>query len=333
MEYLFKSGQADPDVVDLLEANEIGQQGKGMVYKHLNVQPKIHHITGNVDYLQLKLGGKPVGLCANVRRALLNENTTGYYFRYFTFLKGFRVAKVSADKRSKNSAIRKEINQYLDKQNNGITYAFVDLTNERSRTICEAFDFKEVGQFTTLIFSRLFPKASNRIEETDLQEVEELLCKHYKDYSLFTLDNIRYKATSYYTLREGDEILAGIAATEERWKIIEMPDFLGSLLLKIKLPFLNRLFSADYRFLTIEGIYQKEGCEKELTELLEGVLSATNHHVAMMWADVKSPLYRKLKLLSLGLLSKFNSEVRASVIVRNYGKSLKNIYISGFDLT
>lgn len=332
MKYLSKSAHASPKIVDMLEANEIGQEGKGMVYKHLNVKPKIHHIAGAVDYLQLKLGGKPVGLCANVRRKLVNENTTGNYIRYFTFLRGFRVPNVNTDKKNKNSTIRKETYQYLNEQN-GITYAYVDLTNERSKAICEAFDFKEAGQFTTLIFSRMFPKASSRLHETGLGQVEELLLNHYKDYSLFTLDNIRYKSTRYFVIKDGDEILAGLAATEEKWQIINMPDLLANMLLKIKLPFLGRLFNSNYRFLAIEGIYQKEKCEKELAELLESVLSITGHHVAMMWADVNSPLYHTLKSLPLGLLSKIKSEVRASVIVRKHDKRLKNIYVSGFDLT
>ncbi|ELR69715.1 hypothetical protein C900_04692 [Fulvivirga imtechensis AK7] len=306
-----------------------------MVYRHCYIRPKLHHIASTVEYLQIKLAGRVVGMCANVSRTLLKEQTKGYYFRYFSFLPGFRVEELPKTKKNKNSVLKQEINNYLAALNIGLTYAYVDLNNLRSRAICDLFNFQEAGQFSTIIFSRIFPKAANNISKIDFMEVKELLCDHYRDYNLFTIDNIKYEHADYYVLKRDGRILAGIAATKERWKILNIPSALGKVLLKVKIPFLRRLFNTDYRFLAIEGIYARQGCENELSNLLEGVLQVTGHNIAMMWADIKSPLYRTLKSLPLGILSKFKSEVKASVIVRNYeaGKPLKNIYISGFDLT
>lgn len=330
---LFVSDKLTPEIVEFLENNEIGQEGKGMVYKHLNVKPKVEHIAGDVEYLKMKLGGKIVGICANVKRKLEGEQTAGYYIRYFSFLKGLRVKRPGHNLNVRNSEVKKKIAEYLESYIKNVVYAYVDLTNMRSRAVCELFQFKEVGQFSTLIFSRIFPKASNRIHEVELSEVKSTLNAYYKEYSLFTTDNMTYKCSKYFVIKHKGELIAGLAATKERWQILSIPGFLGKLLMKVKLPLLSRLFNSDYRFLAVEGIFVKEGCERVLVELMEGVLKLTGHNVAMMWADVNSPLYTLLKSLPMGVLSRLKSEVKASVIAKNNIAHLKNIYISGFDLT
>lgn len=324
--------EATSDILQLLQNNEIGQEGKGMVYQHVNVKPKTDHISGSVEYLKVSVGGKVIGMCANVKRKLVNDNFACNYIRYFTFLKGFRVTNIN-NRRKRPSLLKQEVKDYLGKSNDGITYAYVDLTNDRSRAICQEFGFREVGQFATLIFSRFFRKRSNRIQKVGFNEVKNLLLKEYREYSLFTTDNLQYQHSGYYVIKDGTEIVAGMAVTEERWKIKAMPDLLGKLLMRAKLPVISRLFSSDYQFLVAEGIYVKNGCSEALTELMEGVLHLTGQHVIMMWADPDSPLYRTIKSLPLGLLSKLKPEVKASVIARNAGHQLKNIYISGFDLT
>lgn len=343
------------ELLEILNNNIIGTPGHGMLYQHLGVSNKIGKIS-DPYFVNLVRKENIIGTGCFCNRLTMNNGKVipAFYIRYFSFKEKYRRATTTERKKKKTEGrlLRKEINQLLTGRELGIDvqkkffhYAYVDPRNSRSLLLCNEFGFEKIREFSTIIFNRLCPRKFKNIEviEGHLEEtIKELLKEYYADYNMFSFENL-FVGRRYYVVRVAGEIVAGVSVNPEHWKIHSLPGILGQLLLNCfsALPFFNRIINKDYRFLTLEGIYCKEGHEKSLEILIESLLAQHKLNSAMIWADIESNLYKTMKMLNLGLVSKLNKEVKASVLCKFIHFDEKEIkifkdnpaYISGIDLT
>lgn len=344
------------DVTDLLSQNIIGTPNKGMLYQHLEVLKKINRIP-NPFIINIFHNKKILGTCTFCKRETVNigKTITSFYIRYFTFSDKYRTSGNNPDSvNAKNTKIRNEIKSLLKGDQlecNSLSeffhYAYVDPRNIRSLKLCNEFGFINVRQFTTIVFHRINPKPNFDIQqvnsEDEIEIIQNLLNAFYKNYTMFSFENL-FGIGTYYVIKDSEgTVLVGVQANPDRWKILELPGKMGKLILTVfsRTPFLNSIINKNYKFLTIEGVYIKEGCEKYFEKLVEGLLSKYNLNSAMFWSDTDTQLYKSLKLIDLGLVSKINHEVTANVICKFIGMDSTQIeifkqnpaYISGIDIT
>jgi hypothetical protein len=343
------------EIISLLKENVIGTPGLGMLYQHLEVQKKIDHID-DPYYVSLNKNDFTIGTCCFCSRNTLNNSNSihSFYIRYFSFKEKYRTKSISQRTGiTRNSKLREELLALLSGKNLGrdttdkfFHYAYVDPRNLRSALLCKEFGFEPVRKFSTIIFNRLDPKEYKSVVEIlpmQLNEVKELLKAFYKDYNMFSFENL-FNSRKYYVIKDDKgKILAGIQAEPDHWRIHEMPGLSGKIILHVLsyIPYLNRLFNKDYRFLTLEGLYYAPGCEKYLEILIESLLAKYKLNSGMIWVDADSILYKILRSLNLGLVDKLNKEVMADVICKFIRFDKTEIdrfksnpaYISGTDLT
>ncbi|UZS00037.1 hypothetical protein [Chondrinema litorale] len=346
--------KASNEVVDILTENVIGTPNKGMVYQQMTTKQKIQKIP-NPFFVSLKKGNKVIGTCCFCKRESSSnlKPLISFYIRYFTIRNQYRIkAYTKPHKKSKN-ILKEEIQAILDGDffeldlsSKFFHYAYVDTLNRRSAQLCEEFGFSKTHDFSTLFFSRLEPKRDHqvrRLSESEKPEMRNLLLKYYQNYSMFSFDNL-LNDKDYFVIEDSEHgIVAGVEAKIDYWKIIEIPGIMGTLTFSILpyIPYLNRLFNRDYRFIKLEGIYVKSGFEHLLEKLFSSVLKINSINTAMTWADCSSPLYKTLKSIDLGILSKLKKEVNAQVICKFKNVESGEIerireqhaYVSGTDLT
>lgn len=311
----------------LLTNNVIGTPGLSMLYQHLGVQDKLYQIP-KPHVVSVQRNGHIMGTCIFCERDV--HGTTGFYVRYFAFQDGFRLKEIPQQrKQAKTSVIRKEIDALLtgkglvaDATKTFFHYAYVDPRNPRSARLCEEFGFIPVRNYTTRLFSRLWPKVQAHLTIKELpaadEKVRTLLTSFYKTYNQVSFENLM--RTYYYIEDAGGEMIAGVQVNPDAWHILTLPGRFGKTLLNIfdRTPLLSRVLSKHFRFLAVEGIYYQEGKEKEFERLLETLLQRHQLHTAILVVDTDSSLYRLTEKIDLGLLAKLSPEVYGDVIVRHH---------------
>ena len=331
-------------VKQLLRDNIIGTPGKSMVYQHLKTGEKLRHIP-HPYFVSLVRNKKVLATCCFCRREA--NGRTLFYARYFSFHSALRKRGDKQPGRAGSSSlVREEIHQllsgrYFDASSNSIFYAYIDSDNERSGRLTAEFGFLRVGSFASLVFSRWRPKASphvHRLSEGEWKAFKPELMRFYSDHTFFTTENLFYKG-NYFVLRENGEIVAGIQANPEEWKVYEMPGFSGKILIKVlpRFKLMKRIFSLHYHFVSIEGIYFRKGYESKLEPLMNHVLKAFGVHSAVLCLDVSSAICRAIKKLDLGLMSRLRKEKLMDIVVKENGGQhidpAKPAYVSCFDVT
>jgi hypothetical protein len=342
------------DVVDLLKNNVLGTPGKSMRYQQLRVIEKLDHINCP-HFANIRKRDSIVGTCCFCERETGNDQKTlkSFYIRFFSFKEQYRKRTFNIKAGNKfNGRLKQEVKDLLEghglinNSSEAFFYAYVDPNNERSSRLCEEFGFIDLREFSTLSFSRFFPKKDtkvSRITKAEKPEVFELIKSEYKNHCLVSFENLFYKDNYYLLRNENGEILAGVQANLENWKIIEMPGISGKLILNLipRIPLLKKLFNRDFNFVAFETIICKSGFENKLSTLFESILADLKVNSALFWVDNQSDIYKKLNSLDLGFISKVNKEVKAKVIGKflnmndNDINKIKNspAYISSFDFT
>lgn len=342
-------------LVDLLKDNIIGTPGLSMLYQHLQVQEKVDKIS-DPFYVSLVKGDNILGTCCFCSRDTWNATKTmgSFYLRYFTFKAMYRSShKTQVHKENPDSKLRSEIKELLSGNGLGqraeepfFHYAYVDPKNSRSLALCNEFGFEPVRKFSTVIFNRINPKKSATVEKispSQVPEIREKLISFYKNYTMFSFENL-FNRGSYYVVRDQENnIVAGVQANPDRWKVLELPGLSGKIILNLfsSLPYLNRLIKKEYEFITLEGLFVIPGNGKYLEVLFESILAQYDKNSAMLWVDRESSLYTTLRSIDLGILDKINHEVTANVICKfvNVAEGEQKLfkshpaYISGTDLT
>ena len=337
-------------IENLLSNYEVGQPGE-LQYRINHIPDKISKL-GTTYFVSLEKSGKEIGTACFCRRMVYINGLAlpAYYIRYFTLHPAYRTLKKSAKiNASKQGKIKTEIatllNQPLDAEfhNSALYYAYVDLSNERSRNLCHHFGFEPIRNFQTFGFSRFSPKKDNRVSRVGEEKgvMLEFLKTMYASHN-FTFFDYTFLDGDYFVLKENGEILAGVQAYTIHWQITHLPGLQGKLVLGLlpNLPYISLIFSPDFEFLAFDSIYVKEGYEELIPVLLESVCKEFNRHSGLFWLDTESFLIPKLSRKKLGLLDKFhNSKAQLVVKTVNISSSERAVlnhlpcYISAFDLS
>lgn len=346
--------EATTQITELLKDSVWGTPGKGMLYTHCNVGHKATNIS-DPYFVTLKRHDNIMGLGCFCKYPVWNQDfeIDSYYIRYFSFKEAYHISQIAGQNRhTKKSHIKDELQLLLS--SNGLAapdkktlfYAYVDPGNERSINLCNYFGFQPIRTYTTCLFSRMSPKPHTNVAKCSSEErslVESLLKEQYANYNMFSTRNLFFEDNYYIIKDDNGEIVAGVQANSEHWKIIEMPGFSGKIILNVlpKLPVLNKLFNPDYRFVALEGLYVKKGHQQSLTALLESVLAIHKLSSGLIWLDTDSELYQMVSKLPKGLMNYFYDEKDVQIIAKpvNFRPSeveaLKEqaAYISAFDMT
>jgi len=350
-QYLRVEQTPSDEYLRLLDKNVIGTPGESVVYQQKNSRKKVLHLK-NPYFIHLVKNNQLVGSCCLLRRELNNQSSPGYYLRYFTLNPWYRKPVTRIKRTNSKNRIKSEFKEILKgtqlntRDNALFFYAYVDPHNIRSQLLCDEFTFEPVGQLSTLIFSRLFPRQRlniQRLEEDQYSGMRDLLSDQYSSFSMVNLDNVFFEGNYFVFMDSNQEILLGAQANPEFWNILEMPGKPMTYMLKVfsRLPILNRIFNKEYRFLSIEALYIKPGHEFLLSNFLESILYHFKFYSCLLALDIDSHQYATVKNLNLGLLNRIKQETTADIIIHaqhltqnelNFLKAAP-AYISTFDLT
>ena len=354
---------AGPEIFDLFGSTILGTPGK-IRYQFMEVRTKMAAIT-NCYYLTIRKGDRLIGTIGFVKRTTLHQEKPydSWYIRYFSIKAPLRSDKqedinINMKKDSHFDNIFKSLaaeyfeNPYLFLDESSpssavLLYGVVEKGNIRSQQFTRIVGFETVREFCTIAFSRIILKQHrdiSRITETEKSGVVPELTSFYRTHTFFTMDNIFFN-NNYFVCRDGKEIVAGLQANPETWRIVEMPGFNGWLLLNV-LPYVPGISSfykpKAFRFIAIEGLFYKEGYEDRIMPLIETALAIHKAHFALTWMDTGSPVFRRLQEFSrFGVLSRFISRIPADIKIRFIGCSNDEkkiyynnpVYLSCFDMT
>jgi len=208
-------------------------------------------------------------------------------------------------------------------QEQGIYYGYVEAANTRSLRTLHKVGRKSLGQFHSLLVSRLCPKDQGgveQLEDSKRERLVQLLDEQYANHSLTDFEQ-SIKTEDYYVVVHGGEIIAGLQCERNHLTIKHLPGASGVLLLTIlpRIPCVRQLFpKGNYYFLTFGNIYIREGKERDLFTLIEAVLAKHHLNFGMIYLDRRSPIYQRLK--TAGKFGVINALVTVPVHVMAYLK-------------
>jgi len=315
----------------------------GPLYRHADAPEKIKHIIRPL-FFTLEKENKTIGTCTFLEREVRLKNKTykGWYSRYFA---------IAPENQGTifGNLLLKHIRNYFEETTKqpSVFYGYVDNANPRSDKLLRHTGLQVIRRFETFVFSRIFPKKDKRvtrINEKDKPEIIALLREQYKNYSFLNLEPL-FLHDTYFVLKNGNEILAGIRANKVKWKMCHLPGLSGKILMQVlpHTPLISRLFNPDdFSYLGFEGIYCKPGFEKELFVLMESVCAELKLYTGMVWMDPGSDLHDRIKSAgNWGIMNTLKDNIPVNVVAafRNMPEQeqlefRKNpVYISAFDLT
>ena len=329
--------EIDDSVIDLLKATIYGTSGPK--YQHTGQEIKLQNLK-NPLFFTLRNQDETIGFYCLCEREIWidSENYLGYYGRYFAVDNNYQG-------NGYGKLIKKVAAEYIQTYNTkpSILYAYIEENNTRSLNVFQKLDFISITTLETIIFSRLYPKADNRVSRISDEELPEIIgeLELQNAHTIFrTFENINYQ-NNYFVLKENGRIVAGLQANPTCWKIIEMEGFGGKILLKVlpHIPILKRLINPNkYDFLAIEGIVIALGYEDYLYPLLEGVLHHFSMTSALIELDSKSSILKLFKERgNLGLLNAIKKDVKTHVMIKSFNCKSPipqgEAYVSSFDFT
>jgi hypothetical protein len=343
---------APASVVELLKQTLIGTEGS--LYQLLDTEQKIHQLD-QPHFFFIQRHQKTIGTITICERPVTVEKqpALALYIRYFAFDPAYQ-SNASNKNRERNSVLDQHWKKILDTGNlstdepgkrSTFFWAFIDPQNLRSFNVNERFGFETIGTFSTIAFSRFFPKKSGQVERlaaADRKSTLEKIKVFYKDYALFS-DVHLFEHNNYFVYRQDGEIVAGIQANPARFRIVSLPGIGGKIMIRLIpfIPFLRRIIHPEaHRFLASEGLFWLPGHENKVEPLLNSVLAITRHYSLLIWEDNNSNAVKNLRL-KWGALQglKKNNEINivAKFIAFDPAKTdwIKTApkYLSGFDMT
>jgi len=339
-----EKGAPSKDILDLLNNNIIGTPGKSLVYQHQTTSDKLAFVKEPV-FLSVRLGGKVIGTAAFLPRQVSwqGDEMPAFYIRYFAFRNAFRSKSDALKKLEKQSVLKTEIHEVLtgvplDLKGKHLFYAYVDPGNIRSSRLIESFGFEQVGTFKTVFFSRFFPKRNSsvsRLKEEDKPEVLGQLRTGNRTLDFFFTENLGFK-DNYFVYKEGGEIVAGVQANAEHWKVHEIPGGKNLINIVSSIPLLNKLFNKEFRFVSLEGLFVKVGHEHVVEKLLEHVLGEHQRNTAIICLDANDKLYQLFHQMNRGFIRFLSDEKEMAVVAKLNGFAKKAsgqrpVYVSALD--
>jgi GNAT superfamily N-acetyltransferase len=327
----------DNAIVSLLKKSIYGT--KGPKYQHTGQELKIQSLK-NPIFFTLRKQKEIIGFyCLCEREVSVGEDKyLGYYGRYLAVDENYQ-------RNGYGKLLKKVAAEYLETHctSPSILYSYIEENNTRSLNISQKLGFSSITTLETVLFSRLYPKADNRVTRIDEEQLPKILEKLESQNAhtiLRTFENINYQ-NNYFVLKENGRIVAGLQANLTRWKIVEMEGMGGKILLNIlpHIPILKRLINPEkYDFLAIEGIFLDSGTEGFLYNLVEGVLHHFSVTSVLIQLDSQSSYLKLFKERGdLGLLNAMKKDVKTHVMIKSFHGDLPiphgESYVSSFDFT
>ena len=352
--------EADNQLLEHLRSTILGTPGR-LRYQLTKIEEKLAHIK-KIHFIILTRKDNLLGSVGFIFRNTYcgKEKYKSWYIRYFSIKAPLREKEQKKEKfrnREKGSTLIRDIAMpYMENpgrleddfnpKEKSLVYGYVESQNFRSMNFSEQMKGITVRKYKTFIFSRLTLKRVNGVRRLSVGELEGFKKKvglFYSDYSLFTDENLFLK-DNYFILEKDGEPVIGAQIHLEFWRVLDLKGKFSKVMLRIlpRLPYIRRIFNPKaFRFLALEGIWYKEGCEKYFNEFFEGLCYQFRIHIALTWVDSKSDLFHALERnLNFGLIG--NSFERTEVDVRitfnNYSEEEKKkffdkpVYISAFDM-
>jgi hypothetical protein len=324
------------ELMDHMHSTVLGQQG-GFRYQHMDLEDRLK-APGENYFMYLRKSGRMIGSVGFVGR---HKETGGlrhdsWMIRFFSIkaplgsaqkkrkeksdVKGERRASVLGRFILPVFANPSQLRGELDPEAPAVIYALIEQTNLASMNFSTEMGMETVGKVTSFTFSRLWPKKSNRIERLEEGEVEEMrqrLNDYYREYTLFFTDPL-FKDRNYYVIRDSGRIVAGVQIYPVRWHVVDFGSgFINRIIGPLtKIAWIRKRFDPEeMRMLAFDGIYCEPGYEKELYELMEGLLAGEGRYLAILMMDMQSELYRifasagRLGIIHR-LLGSFSADIR-----------------------
>jgi L-amino acid N-acyltransferase YncA len=312
---------------------------KGPKYQHTGQELKLQNLKNPIFFI-LRKQDETIGFyCLSEREIWVNqEKYLGYYGRY-----------LAIDENHQGNGfgklLKKKAVEYVESNSisPSVLYSYIEENNTRSFNISQKMGFETISTLETVLFSRLYPTADNRVARIDKVELPEILEKLELQYShtfLRTFENINYQ-NNYFVLKENGRIVAGLQANPTRWKIVEMGGVGGKILLNVlpHIPILKRLINPEkYDFMAIEGIFMESNSEEYLYPLIEGVLHHFSMSSALFQLDSQSAILNLFKKRGdLGLLNAMKKDLKTNVTIKSINNKSPvphgEAYVSSFDFT
>ncbi len=358
------------EIHEHLRNTVLGTPGK-LRYRLTSFDTKLPFL-GRIYFLILRRSEKLLGSVAfSLRETWYQQKSRPvWYIRYFSVQAPFRDKTFKRKrimqpdkKKGKNKphgeSLLKNFSQpYFDEPDRllagdaesgvpSLIYAYVERQNLRSWNFSELIGFETVGKLSTTIFSRYNPKKHPNVSpimESEKEAHLERLRDYYSGHVFYTEQNIFY-GDHYLVWRENGEILAGCQANPEVWQLVNYPGGINKLLMKYgtRLPFIRRMFDPGYqKFIAVEGIWHRKGCEKHLHRLFETACAMHGFYAVAIWLDKRSPVVDSVR--SPGRLGIINLLLKPAVgdirvkfnNCRDEDKKIyteRPTYISCFDMT
>ncbi len=354
-----------PELIEHISNTYLGTPG-GLQYHHTTGIEKLKKMR-NCYFVFLRRSGNMLGSIGYVLRdSKAGEQVVkSWLVRYFAVK-----APLRTEKKAKKEIKRRPINDRafsllkdlthifhdnperlldleVDHIPKAVIYALVEKNNDRSKNFAAIGGYEKTGDVSSFMFSRLRKRRGIEVEqlaEKDIPAMKKLLEEFYFGHS-FYFDEYLFINNNYYVLRENGEIIAGLQANDEAWEIKTIGNAFADRIIKFltRIPLIGKRFTYEnMRFAGIEGIYYKEGHEKDVYRLLEGVLAKKEHYLALLIMDLRSPVYRVFReRKKLGpvnsILGSFDGEIFAKFFSyseeEKQGIAERPVYISIYDNT
>ena len=331
--------EATPGLLELLTSTTLGTNGAK--YKHLDTRSRILEADDPI-FLSMERNEKVIGNVTFCRRGSF------WYIRYFAFSSFAQAGTTKKTQDKSNSFLKRELNQFFDEVFVGkhseepvySMYAYIDPKNDRSKWMSENFGFSVIAQLATQSYSRISPKASERLSIVhDWKEIRPLVEQKYGKHHYFFTTHAE-KPPFYVLKDEKGEILAFTRTTTVHWEIVRLSGKWGGVLTKMipYLPFLNRLIKPKaHTFLVPEIVYVRDNDPKILDELFSGILNKEGLNLILWWIDSKDPLYTSVKdKVNWGLLNKIIGVAPVDVVERTTLKSSERntnpVFVTAYDM-
>jgi hypothetical protein len=304
----------------------LGTPGK-LQYRFKEIDMKLNWLK-DCKFLILKKSGRVIGSVCLIRRESpdLIKGYPSWYIRYFYIRaplkpKSYRLKKKPRDTTTQLNFIWNSVSKYFEQPERLLNipdittpcmlYSYVQKSNVRAININNSVGMIPVKKSKTYFFSRTRPVRNacvRQFQENEKENIINKLREFYKDYILYTEQNLFYNG-HYYVYVKDNEIVAGMQANPEAWQFLNKPGISGFILMKVlpKIPIISKYWKPDnFRFTAIEGLFCKDGHEDKLTDLMESVCAIHQTNFIFYWADPSSRIYNIIAKLGVtGFMSRF----------------------------
>lgn len=343
--------QPPEEVLGFVADTVLGSPG-GLRYRNKNILERIHEHPQNIFFV-LKRKNTIWGTIGFVFNSIPAEDFV--CVRYFSFLE--RITAGASNPRGQESKSTKKglLRTFTEKifsspevirdpdfrSDKPLTiYAYVEKENIRSLNMVHSHGLKKITTFNTYIFNRFKPRLKLPVEVVQKDEkdrITRLLESYYSGYRFFFPENIRPE-NNYYVLREKGEIVLGIKVYNVEWDILQIPGVPVNTFKKNK--WLKKLIDfKNFGFISLEGLYVKEGYEDALADFIESICYLNGRDKALYWTESHGTQDLLFKKLRPGWMHRFINPPPAEFYAKQLGgnptehSNARPVYISAQLLT